>query len=136
MTDTSISWLHLIAMSADLPHVTASISTQSYGNSGLGAAGGDVPVGGGGANVQFGGAIVLEGVADAAVACAGVQYRRDTGGGGDRNVAGLGAEYDRAAHGLGDPACATRRCRVRGSGTRPGSANPLGRRLCLHVAGD
>ena len=35
MTDTPISWLHLIAMSADLPHVTASISTQSYGNSGL-----------------------------------------------------------------------------------------------------
>ena len=35
MTDTLISWLHLIAVSADLPHVTAAISTQSYGNSGL-----------------------------------------------------------------------------------------------------
>jgi hypothetical protein len=65
--------------------------------------GGDVAVGGGGADVEFGGAIVLEGVADAAVSGAGVQGGRDAGGGRDRNVAGLGAEHDRAAHGLGDP---------------------------------
>src|SRR5215472_1530256 len=35
VNDTLISWLHLITVSADLPHVTAAISTQSYGNSGL-----------------------------------------------------------------------------------------------------
>ncbi len=67
------------------------------------AAGGDVAAGGGGADVDVGGAVVLEGVADAAVAGAGVQGGGDAGGGADRDVAGLGAEHDRAAYGLGDP---------------------------------
>jgi hypothetical protein len=65
--------------------------------------GGDVAVGGGGADVEFGGAAVSEGVADAALAGAGIQGGRDSGRGGDRDVAGLGAEHGRAAHGLGDP---------------------------------
>src|SRR5579872_3430700 len=67
------------------------------------AAGGDVAVGGGRAELEFGGAIVLEGVADAAVAGTGIQGGRDASGGADRDVAGLCAEHDRAAHGLGDP---------------------------------
>src|SRR5688572_12740131 len=46
---------------------------------GLQAARGDVAVGRGGADVQFGGAVVLEGVADAAVAGPGVQGGRDAG---------------------------------------------------------
>ncbi len=36
-TDTPISWLHLTGATADLQHVTAAISTQSYRNSGLAA---------------------------------------------------------------------------------------------------
>ena len=52
------------------------------------AAGGDVAVRGGGADVELGGAVVPQGVADAAVAGVGVQGGRDAGGGGDRDVAG------------------------------------------------
>src|SRR5690349_102547 len=66
------------------------------------AAGGDVAVGGGGADVELGGAVVLQGVADAAGGGAGVQGGRDAGGGADGDVAGLGGQLDRAAHGLGD----------------------------------
>jgi hypothetical protein len=58
---------------------------------------------GGRVDVEFGGAVVLEVVADTAVGGAGVQGGRDSGGGADRDVAGLGAQHDRAAHGLGDP---------------------------------
>jgi hypothetical protein len=43
-------------------------------------------VGGGGADVEFGGAVVLEGAGDAAVAGAGVQGGRDAGGGAGREV--------------------------------------------------
>src|SRR5438876_11755983 len=67
------------------------------------APGGDVAVVGGGADVEFGGAVVLEGVADTAGAGAGVQGGGDTCGGADRDVSGLGAQHDRATHGLGDP---------------------------------
>src|SRR3954454_9570737 len=68
----------------------------------LQAAGGDVAVGGGRVDVEFGGAVVLEGVADAAVGGAGVQGGGNSLGGADRDLALLGAQRDRAAHGLGD----------------------------------
>src|SRR5215468_10028305 len=81
----------------------------------LEAAGGDVAVAGGGVDVEFGGAVVLEGVADAAVTGAGVQCGRDAGGGADRDVAHLGVEDDRAARGLGDPDAAPGGADLRGA---------------------
>ncbi len=65
--------------------------------------------------VEFGGALVLEGVADAAVVGAGVQGGRDTGGRADRDVAVLGAEHDGAAHGLVDPDVAACGADLRGA---------------------
>jgi hypothetical protein len=50
-----------------------------------------------------GGAVgVLERVVDAAVGGAGVQGSGDAAGGADRDVAGLGVQFDRAVRGLGD----------------------------------
>src|ERR1051326_2772558 len=45
---------------------------------------------------------VAQRVGDPAVASTGVQRRRDSGGGGDRDAAGVGAQLDRAGGGLGD----------------------------------
>src|SRR5215469_12112793 len=92
----------------------------------LEAAGGDVAVAGGGADVEFGGAVVLEGIADAAVTGAGVQGGRDAGGGADRDVAHLGVEDNRAARGLGDPDAAP------GGADLPGAAQSAD----LHIAVD
>jgi hypothetical protein len=67
------------------------------------AAGVDVAVGGGRVDVQAGGAFgVPERVVNPAAGGAGVQGGRDSGGGAHRDRAGLGAQHDRAAHGLGD----------------------------------
>jgi hypothetical protein len=53
-------------------------------------------------DVEAGGAGVLEGVVDAAVAGAGVEAGGDAGGGADGDVAGLGAQFDGTVGGLGD----------------------------------
>src|SRR4030095_14098860 len=82
----------------------------------LEAAGDDVAVGGGRLDVQVGGAfVVLERVVHPAVGGAGVQGGGDSVGGADRHVAGLGAQHDRAAHGLGDPDVALSRADLRGA---------------------
>jgi hypothetical protein len=61
-------------------------------------------VGGGGVDVQVGGAVVLEAVADAAVGGAGVQAGRDSGGGAHRDRAGLGGQQGVAVLGPDTPA--------------------------------
>jgi hypothetical protein len=64
--------------------------------------GDDVALAGGGADRESGGAVVLQGVVDAAVGRAGVQGSRDAGGRADRDAAGLGGQRDQAGGGFAD----------------------------------